>query len=361
MRGKIIIVGAGYAGASLAKRLDASVDVILVEPRNAFVHNVAAIRALVDPSLLDKIILPYRNLLKKGRLVRDRAIAIEDRSVLLESGTRLTADVIVVATGSTYAQPFKPRTDNTSDFVSSMRTAHHALSQADSIAIAGAGAVGVELAGEIAAGMKGKKVTLVSDSVSLFPSYAKGFGRSLEAQLGKLGVTLRLGVKAQTSDFQDQPRQGPLLLETGEKISADLSIPALGAHPVTTLLRTVDDVRFDALGRAKVDPWLRPLGSGTLFAVGDCASTGDAMTIVATTRQVPWLAKTILAVLRGTAVESLPPYKPWRTPPILLPLGPSRGASVLPFGGGTAVGPFLTSAIKGRGLFISKQRNELGL
>jgi hypothetical protein len=85
------------------------------------------------------------------------------------------------------------------------------------------------------------------------------------------------------------------------------------------------------------------------------------MTIVAITRQVPWLAKIILAVLKGAALESLPPYTPWPTPPILLPLGRSQGASVLPLGAGVLVGPFLTSAIKGKGLFIAKQRKQLGL
>jgi len=358
---KVVVVGGGYAGASLAKRLEAGADVTLVEPRDAFIHNVAAIRALVDPSLLDRIVLPYRNLLKRGRVVRERAVAIENHGVLLESGTRLPADAVVVATGSSYAHPFKPDTHKVSDFISSIRATHEMLKGARGIAIAGAGAVGVELAGEIAAGMKGKQVTLVSDGASLFPSHTKALGRRLEAQLRRRGVILRLGVKAHTADFQDQPRPGPLVLATGEKISADLSIPALGAHPVNDLLRTAGGVQFNHLGRAKVDSWLRPRGSGSLFALGDCADTGDAMTIVGITRQVPWLAKTILSVLEGAKLENLSPYRPWPTPPILVPLGPSQGASVLPLGTGVAVGPFLTSAIKGKGLFISKQRKEFGL
>ena len=67
-----------------------------------------------------------------------------------------------------------------------------------------------------------------------------------------------------------------------------------------------------------------------MFALGDVAATGDLMTIVAITRQAPWLAKSIKAVVAGRRVESLPPYAPWRSPPILVPLGPRRGASVLP-------------------------------
>ena len=47
---RVVIVGGGYAGTSLARSLDAAVEVVLVEPRDRFVHNVAAIRALVEPA-----------------------------------------------------------------------------------------------------------------------------------------------------------------------------------------------------------------------------------------------------------------------------------------------------------------------
>jgi NADH dehydrogenase FAD-containing subunit len=63
---RVIIIGCGYAGYTLAQALDASADVVVVEPRDAFVHNVAAIRSVTDPALLDRIILPYGKLLKRG-------------------------------------------------------------------------------------------------------------------------------------------------------------------------------------------------------------------------------------------------------------------------------------------------------
>ena len=86
------------------------------------------------------------------------------------------------------------------------------------------------------------------------------------------------------------------------------------------------------------------------------------MTIVAVSRQAPWLAKTIKAVLAGHSLETQPPYSPWRAPPILVPLGPKRGASVLPLTkSGVTVGGFLTSTIKGKALFIPRYRKEFGI
>jgi hypothetical protein len=70
--------------------------------------------------------------------------------------------------------------------------------------------------------------------------------------------------------------------------------------------------------------------SGRAKYLRDLAASGDLVTIVAISRQVPWLAKTIKAILAGRSLESQTHYTPWRTLPILVPLEPKRGASELP-------------------------------
>ena len=85
------------------------------------------------------------------------------------------------------------------------------------------------------------------------------------------------------------------------------------------------------------------------------------MTVVAATRQVPWLAKTLRKLAGGAALESLPAYARWKLAPILVPLGPAIGASVLPIGGGLVVGDWLTAAIKGKQLFIPRYHKEFGV
>jgi NADH dehydrogenase FAD-containing subunit len=76
---RVVIIGGGYAGTKLARALDEAAEVILVEPREAFVHNVAAIRAIVEPELLDRLIIPYDRLLVRGKIVRDRAVEFGER------------------------------------------------------------------------------------------------------------------------------------------------------------------------------------------------------------------------------------------------------------------------------------------
>ena len=57
-RSTVAVIGGGYGGFKAAKALDEFTDVTLVEPRDAFVHNVAALRALVDPEWLSRISFP---------------------------------------------------------------------------------------------------------------------------------------------------------------------------------------------------------------------------------------------------------------------------------------------------------------
>ena len=108
-RPTVVVLGGGYGGINAAKALDESADVTLVDPKDAFVHNVASWRALVEPEWLERIFLPYEHLLANGAFVRDRAVEVDGRRVTLASGATLEPDYLILATGSSY--PFPAKTD----------------------------------------------------------------------------------------------------------------------------------------------------------------------------------------------------------------------------------------------------------
>jgi NADH dehydrogenase FAD-containing subunit len=230
----------------------------------------------------------------------------------------------------------------------------------NAVAIVGGGAVGTELAGEISGAYPGKMVTLVSGSPSLMPGYSDKLASTLAAQLQSKGVSVRFNRRVKDLVTHD----GPFIGSLGEDLGGareQLIFPALGARPATDVFQLMPGAAFDAQGRVEVDAWLRPAGSRNMFALGDAAATGDPMTIVAITRQVPWLAKTITALLAGQTIESLTPYKLWPMRGILVPLGPRDGASVLPIlRNGMLVGRWLTSRLKGRELFVPRYLKEFG-
>jgi NADH dehydrogenase FAD-containing subunit len=354
---RVVIVGGGYAGTMVARALDGIAEVRLIEPRDRFLHNVAAIRAVVEPALLERLLIPYDRMLRRGSVIQGRAVEIGDGRVALADGTTVEGDIVVTATGSTYARPFKPQSASGEAFAAESRAAHDALQAARTVAIVGGGAVGVELAGEITAAYPDKAVTLLASSPTLLPGYSARLSAALAEQLKAQGVALRLGARVEGLETVERPFAGALTAG-GRAFEADLVFPAIGARPVPP---PIAGVRVGGSGRIEVDPWLRPTGQQTLFALGDAAETGDFMTIVAITRQAPWLVKTLKAMMAGRAVEALAPYRPWSAPAILVPLGPKAGASVLPLTRrGLTVGWRTTASLKGRDLFIPRYRKEFG-
>jgi len=353
---RVVIVGGGYAGTMVARALDGIAEVRLVEPRDRFVHNVAAIRAVVEPALLDRLIIPYDRLLQRGTVIQGLAADIDEGRVTLADGETIEGDLVVVATGSTYARPFKPQSASGAAFAKESLAAHEALRASRTVAIVGGGAVGVELAGEISAAWPDKAVTLLSASPRLLPGYSARLSATLAQQLKARGVALRLGERVQGFEAADGPFAGAITAG-GYTTQADLIFPAMGARPLAAPIAAART----AAARLEVDRWLRPAGKRGVFALGDAAATGDVMTIVAIIRQAPWLVKVIKAVLAGRAVEDLAPYTPWPAPAILVPLGPAAGASVLPITRrGLTVGRRATATLKGRDLFIPRYRREFG-
>ncbi|MGW2354706.1 hypothetical protein [Actinacidiphila glaucinigra] len=107
-RPSVVVIGGGYAGIRAARELDDIADVVLVEPRDSFRHNIGSLRATVQPDWAPNIFMSYERLLSRGSVVHDRAARVEPGRVELVSGEVLRPDFLVLATGSRY--PSRPRT-----------------------------------------------------------------------------------------------------------------------------------------------------------------------------------------------------------------------------------------------------------
>ena len=166
-------------------------------PRGHFVHNVAALRALVDPSWLEQeYYLPYTGLLGHGRVIRDPAMKADADRVVLASGAELFPDYLVLATGSGYPFPAKSDLPGTEAAHGKVRgaPAWHSRRQTGCCCSTGAGPVGIELAGEIKAVWPGKQVTLVDMASDVLGERCRpDLKAELRRQLTGLGTELLLG------------------------------------------------------------------------------------------------------------------------------------------------------------------------
>lgn len=346
---RVVIVGGGYGGINLAKALDEEFDVVLVDPKEAFSHNVAALRGLVDPTWLPNIFFPYRGLLERGEFVQERAVAVEPGRVTLESGRAIEGDYVVLATGSSYPFPAKVDSIGVADAHARYEAAHAALVGAGRVMLLGAGPVGLELAGEIAAVWPEKQVTLVdlADDILVGP-FKQELRDELRRQLDERGIELVLGSPLVSLPPTEPGEAGTFTVETadGRAITADLWYQAFGVTPVTDYLTgDLQAARRDD-GFIDVGPTLQVAGHDNVFALGDASSIDSNMAGRAG-RQAQLVAENIRAHLAGAALQDYEPLPPV----ILIPLGPNGGAGQLP-GNDEISGPDVAAQLKGSHMMV---------
>jgi NADH dehydrogenase FAD-containing subunit len=353
----VIVVGGGYGGVAVAKALDEVARVVLVEPREAFLHNVAALRGAVDPAWTDRLFIPYGGLLARGEVRRDRAVRVSAGEVELASGEVLAADYVVLATGSTAPYPAKIDTLGTAAAVGRLRATREALVRADHVLLLGAGPVGLEFAGEIAAAWPGKRVTLVDPAGELLSGrFPDEFRSALRDQLDRLGVTLLLGAELRQPPGTDPGRHGPFTVTTtaGDQLAADLWFRCYGVAPRTDYLDAGLRAARTPGGHLDVTPELRVAGHPTVFAVGDITALPELKLARAANAHAEIAAANIRALLDGR--DDLRTYQP-QPDAIVLPLGPTGGVTFAPEVG--VLGPEATADLKAT-FYLDRYQQLLG-
>jgi NADH dehydrogenase FAD-containing subunit len=358
-RPKVVVIGGGYGGVNVAKALDPHVDVVLIDPKDAFVHSVGSLRALVEPSFLPRIFLPYDRLLANGRVVRDRAVEVSSKRVVLASGETIAADYVVLATGSTYPFPAKTDAHAAADAIDNYQAAYHELRHANRVLLIGAGPVGIELAGEIVAKWSDKHITLldVADDV-LGDRFRPDLRAELRNQLVDLGVELVLGegLSELPPTVANELATFTVTTTSGRRITADIWFQCFGVTPVSDYLTGDLAVARRDDGFVTVGTALQVAGLDNVFAIGD-VSTADAKMAGLAGRQAQLVAENILKLVNGD--HDITEYHPFG-PAIVVPIGPDGGSGQLPGQDELASREFVAD-VKGRDLMVGRYAETFGL
>jgi len=218
---RIVIVGAGPAGVNcaqaLAKQLTPQddVEVLVLERSKFFFHAVGTPRAYTDASFAKKLFIPYDHAIPAAaapfvKILRATATKVsvepnevsfrkvrdEDDQEESEEHT-LAFDYLIIATGSTYTVPIKqdPRTNSRADTEAKLTEVHEKIASADRILVVGGGAVGCEVAGDIAHKYPNKSVTILEarDKLIAGNNLRDKFYSYLDHSLAKLKIRVILG------------------------------------------------------------------------------------------------------------------------------------------------------------------------
>ncbi|MGL5819009.1 MAG: FAD-dependent oxidoreductase [Phycicoccus sp.] len=338
-RGRVVVVGGGYAGVAAAaamERRHPGVEVILVDARPQFFHQIAALRASARPEWAGRLWIPRGRLLCRGRTLHGAVVSVTDQGAVLADGSVLEADAVVVATGLRAAHVARPADDDPHTTTRVLAERAAAIAAARSVVVLGAGPVGLELAGEIRTARPGVSVTVTDPGSTILPGpLGTRLRRQVHAELERLGIRVLLG-------------SGP--------VDADVVLHAFGAEAPPAV---VGDHAVDERGHIRVDPTLRVDGHTRVFAVGDATDLPEQKLVVTAQRHAAVVAHNVGRVLAGRAPDRV--WTPMRRPLLVLPLGERGGAAQLPLPGGPVLGAWAARTIKGRTLFVDRYRKALGL
>eukprot|EP00656_Telonema_subtile_P006442 TRINITY_DN12980_c0_g1_i1.p1 TRINITY_DN12980_c0_g1~~TRINITY_DN12980_c0_g1_i1.p1 ORF type:complete len:426 (+),score=114.76 TRINITY_DN12980_c0_g1_i1:107-1384(+) len=360
----VVVIGGGYAGCKVAQSLDNDFNVVLVDRKDHFLHNMAAPRAMVDSSFARAIAMPFPEL-KNGHIVTGQVTKATNKEVFVDGlESPLTGfDYLVLATGSSYAFPFKVASSERQEMYDLYDEVAHKIKDAKSVVCVGGGSTGMEAAAEIAETYPDCQVTLVHSGDHLQPGpWKEKFVTHITEQIKRFpNVTVILKDRVlpvesdggAASQMYAQPQDGMVTTEQGRELACDLLFWCVGGQTNSNSYR---EHFSDAVGpgsRIVVNEFLQVQGHSNVFAAGDCSSAGPYPTVNFAWQHSKLVATNIQRAAKG---KSLNAYKPG--PPInATQLGHTYGSAQLPFG--IVLGSRTTQMIK-RDLATSTVRGELG-
>lgn len=385
----IVVIGAGAGGVMLAQALgntlkvSDNMEVVVLEKSKYYYHTVGTPRAYVDESFAKKLFIPYDNVIPKSAssfvsIIRAVATKIsaesnqvayrtigENDQVSQGNEVTISFDYLVIATGSSYAVPIKQDGNvySRSDTETKLNEVRQQIERAQRILIVGGGAVGCEVAGDIASKYPEKSVTIIDAASKLIAGcdLRDKFRDKLNESLANLNVNVILGERMSSRLTSNSFQKQTLQTDKGTKIESDIQLLCGGFHPVAELVQEMDASLVDARGFIKVNDKMQLADHryGHIFALGDASNHPSPKMAYIAGEQGKFLANELVAVIRKTQSGFTKPF-PKMMEVMLLPLGPDGGVAQLPFWGGLVFGNFVTRMIKSKDYFVGRMWSKLG-
>ncbi|MGO9133050.1 MAG: NAD(P)/FAD-dependent oxidoreductase [Methylovirgula sp.] len=301
---KIVVIGGGFGGLSVARALNhLPIEITLVDRQNhhcfqPLLYQIAT--AVVSPA---DIAWPIRGILRAQHNVRVlmtevTGVDVAAKIVQTDAGVALPYDYLILATGAThsyfghdewenYAPGLKTIADATEIRGRLLLAFEHAELVSDeekrrkllTFVIVGGGPTGVEMAGAIAEvalhalpndfceiDPRNARILLIEAGPRILPSFPEKLSAYAHDTLEKMGVTVMTNSRVTDCDASG-------VVVNGEHIEASTII--WGAGVVASPAANWVGAAHDNAGRVKVEPDLSVTGHPEIFAIGDTAAVLD--------------------------------------------------------------------------------------
>lgn len=265
-------VAAGLSAAARARRLDRSLDILVLEKGPRIAYGACGLPYYIEGQVRDpeQLVLHTPDDFRRDRNIEVRtgtrvaAIAHSRRHVVLESGERIGYDKLVIATGARPSNANiegcdQPHVFRLHTWEDALRLKQHLRDRRPARAVViGAGYIGLEMAAALRS--NGMAVTIVSASKDVLGRDDEALTEWVAAQARRFHVELLLGAEIRSIEAS---RAGDVpcdlvLLAAGLQPNVELAVEAGAGLGRTGALRTAETLETNLAG---------------VYAAGDCCET----------------------------------------------------------------------------------------
>ncbi|KGL83440.1 Apoptosis-inducing factor 2, partial [Tinamus guttatus] len=347
-------------GAAAASQLKSwGIPFVLVDMRDAFHHNVGALRAAVQTGFAKKTFISYSvtfgDSFRQGQVV---GIDPEKQQVLLSDGEELHYSHLILATGSD--GPFPGKFNKVIDMESAIQSyedMNKEVEKSQRILVVGGGSAGVEMAAEIKTEYPAKEVTLIHSKmalaeVELLPSVRQ----EVKEILLRKGVHLLLGERVTNLEkFTPNCFQKDTVVRTekGTELTVDMVILCTGIKINSSAYASAFGDKMASDGALRVNQHLQLEGYENIYAIGDCADLKEPKMAYHAGLHANIVVTNIVNSLKNKRLQA---YRPGSLT-FLLSMGKDDGVGQI---NGYHVGRLVVTMAKSRDLFAYKSWKTMG-
>ena len=316
---KVIVIGGGFAGSLIAKKLEKDFEVILIDITDYFEYTPGVLRTIVEQKHIRKIQALHTHYLQRTKIVIGKVSEVAKKYVII-GNKRIKFDYLVICSGSSYSSPIKEQHLVIDLRARNLRNCYEQLCEAKNVLVIGGGLVGVELAGEITWKYKGeKKIVIVHSNDRLIERNPLKASNYAENYLKKRGVKIFYGEKV------IRVENGVYITNKRKRIKTDIAFLCTGITPNFELMKKNFSDKLDGKGHINTDRNLHLHGERHIFAAGDITDCLEEKTAQNAERQAEVVVKNIYASEKN---KKLSVYTCKKTP-LVISLGKYNGLFVL--------------------------------
>ncbi|EFW92859.1 FAD-dependent pyridine nucleotide-disulfide oxidoreductase [Haladaptatus paucihalophilus DX253] len=322
MTSKVVVLGAGYAGAGAIQQLEEELDdadITWVSDKDYHLVLHESHRVIRDPRAKDKITLPIHEIKSPStRFVQDTVVDIDtdDRTVELEDGDDLEYDYLVAALGSKTAYYGIPgmaenaltlkSLDDALEIHDQVKEAAKTASRNDpaKIVIGGAGLSGIQSAGEIAEYRDKHRAPIDIYLVEALDEIMPGQDPELQGTVKK--YVLEKDINILTGDPITEATEDEIQFDEGDALDYDVFVWTGGV----TGRDAMDDCGLDNEHNRVTTESNFQTSDDRVFAIGDCAIIDQGENPAPPTAQAAWQAAEVVGENVARAIYGQP-LKTW--------------------------------------------------